>query len=76
LKHLDYLKSWACIPAPSGFEIIRIKSIQERVLSKKKVSWGSVLGVLLLIAACVAAYNITKLPEKNVRLPVMQSPTA
>lgn len=55
---------------------MRVKLIQERVLSKKKVSWGSVLGALLLIAACVAAYNITKLPEKNVRLPVIQTPTA
>ena len=55
---------------------MRVELIQERVLSKKKVSWGSVLGVLLLIAACVAAYNITKLPEKNVRLLVIQTPTA
>jgi len=32
-----------------------------------------VIGVLLLIASCVAAYNITKLPEKNVGLPEVQT---
>jgi hypothetical protein len=42
------------------------------VLRNKKIGWVTVLGVLLLIAACVAAYNITKLPEKNVSLPAMQ----
>jgi hypothetical protein len=35
-----------------------------------------VLGALLLITACVVAYNMTKLPEKNVRLPVIQTPSA
>jgi uncharacterized membrane protein YhdT len=45
-------------------------------LRKNKVGWGLILGVLLLVAACVAAYNITKLPEKNVRLPVVQNQTA
>jgi len=46
------------------------------VLRNKKIGWVTVLGVLLLIAACVAAYNITKLPEKNVSLPLMQIHTA
>jgi hypothetical protein len=40
------------------------------------MGWVTVLGVLLLIAACVAAYNITKLPEKNVSVPVIQIHTA
>ncbi|MBU3623809.1 hypothetical protein [Polynucleobacter sp. AP-Latsch-80-C2] len=38
-------------------------------MNKKKIGWLAVLGLLLLIASCVAAYNITKLPEKNVSLP-------
>jgi len=45
-------------------------------LRKNKVGWGVILGVLFLVAACVAAYNITKPPEKNVRLPVVQNQTA
>ena len=53
-----------------------IQLSKECVLRKKKVGWGMVLGALFLIAACVAAYNITKLPEKNVRLPVIQTLSA
>lgn len=42
-------------------------------MRKKKVGWGVVIGALFLIASCVAAYNITKLPEKNVGLPEAQT---
>ncbi len=59
-----------------GFAIIGIKLSKEGVLRKNRVGWGLILGVLLLVAACVAAYNITKLPEKNVRMPVVQNQTA
>jgi len=45
-------------------------------LQKKKIGWRMVMGALLLITACVVAYNMTKLPEKNVRLSVMQTPSA
>ncbi len=58
------------------FEIIPIKLSEEIVLRKKKIGWATVLGALLLVASCVAAYNITKLPEKNVSLPLMQIHTA
>ena len=53
-----------------------IKLSKESVLHKKKPVWGMVLGAIVLIAACVAAYNITKLPEKNVRFQVIQNPSA
>lgn len=39
------------------------------MLSNKKLDWKTVLGLLLIISACVVAYNITKEPEKNVSLP-------
>jgi hypothetical protein len=55
---------------------MRIKLVWERVLSKKKVSWSALIGVLVLIAACLAAYSMTRLPEKNARLQVMQAPSA
>jgi isoprenylcysteine carboxyl methyltransferase (ICMT) family protein YpbQ len=58
------------------FEIINVKLSLESALSKKKIGWGTVLGALLLIASCVAAYNITKPLEKNVSLPIMQIHTA
>jgi uncharacterized membrane protein YhdT len=61
---------------PSRFAIISIKLSKENVLRKNKVGWGVILGVLFLVAACVAAYNITKLPEKNVRLPIVQNQAA
>lgn len=53
-----------------------LKLSKESILRKKKVGWGMVLGALFLIAACVAAYNVTKLPEKNVGLPAIQTPSA
>lgn len=45
-------------------------------MRKNKVGWGLILGVLFLIAACVAAYNITKLPEKNVQWHGVHTQTA
>jgi hypothetical protein len=58
------------------FEIITLKLSKEGTLRKKKIGWGTVLGALLLIASCIAAYNITKPAEKNVSLPVTQIHTA
>jgi len=48
----------------------------ENVLRKKKFNWGLVLGAIFLIVACIVAFNMTKLPEKNVNLPVIQTPSA
>jgi len=38
-------------------------------LSNKKLDWKTVLGLLIIVGACVAAYHITRAPEKNVSLP-------
>lgn len=39
------------------------------MLGNKKLDWKLVLGLLIIIGACVVAYHITKEPEKNVSLP-------
>ncbi|MBU3582902.1 hypothetical protein ICN41_02745 [Polynucleobacter sp. 15G-AUS-farblos] len=45
-------------------------------MRKKKTGWGMVLGAIFLIIACIVAFNMTKLPEKNVYFPVIHTPSA